>query len=739
MRRISSMIAISIVLTILFLNHFGLNFDINRLLAADIISESGSLVLAGTIKEVKEVDDEYFRIVADTESAGKILLKVKKETDINIHDLPGRDMETNLELKRPDGASNPGEFDYDRYLRTEGIYLIGDCDERDIRFLEINRNFFKGNVINFVSNLKNGFYEKMKTITDERIAGLLSGMLFGDKDRMPEEEYESFRKNGTAHVLSVSGLHVGIIYGAINLLAGKRKRTNTTMIITILLLCLCALLASFSLSVMRAMFMISIHMIAQKIHCRYDMLSAAFITASVFLLLNPLTLFSTGFIFSFTAVISMAVIGGGIRRYIKSNSVIIRIMIPITAIQIGMIPVNAHLFNTFSLAAFLSNLPVIFLSSIMIPLGILSFLMFSIGFVPDPITDLLCRCCGTLGNMMCYYNDLTGAYGRLGFQISSPSICITIMFYLTVFLVFSEHSYLNLIKWKAVIIFIVAGIILITAMNLETAAKPEIVFLDVGQGDCIHIRTADNRNYLIDGGGSLFSEYDVGENVIYPYLMKNGVDHLDGVFISHMDADHYKGISTLNTMMDTGTIYLYEGYKGTENTVAERLNVSPDRMEYLGYGDSVVLGDDIHIDVIYPKNYEKLSLDEDDRKGIEDLNEFSLVLKLEYKGRSFLFTGDIGACESDIPGDYSCDVMKVPHHGSRFSSSEEFVENAAPKAAVIQVGRNNFGHPAKSVIERYMKKGIIVFRNDLDGAVLVYIDGENCRIEGYRSGAKYGL
>ena len=575
-------------------------------------------------------------------------------------------------------------------------------------------------------------------------AGLFSGMLFGDRSGLSEETYESFRENGTAHVLSVSGLHVGVLYGAVGVLMRKRRRSCAAACLSAVTLAGCALLASFSVSVMRAVFMAALHLLSEKIHKRYDMISAACVTAVVFLIINPYMLYNTGFILSFSAVLSLAVIGGGLKRRIKTENRLTGMIIPVAAIQLGTAPINVIMFNYFSFASLIANIPVIFLSGIMIPAGMTAFLL-SCGGGPaaEALFEAAAVCCGFLGEMLLFFNDFTGLGGSLGFAAGTPAVFAAASFYLIIISVFSEYSYLNPVTKKRFAVIVILCTVLFSLSAAEAHRAPEVVFLDVGQGDCIHIRTPEGRNYLVDGGGSLFSDYDVGEKVIIPYLRKSGIDRLDGIFISHMDADHYKGAASVIRGMNTGKVYLYEGYRASEEEAAGRMCKAPEDFIYLKKGDRLRLGRDVSVEILFPERTEKISLDsgEEAKKGSGEensLNELCMVMMLNYNGTKILFTGDIGADEEKRLGkEISCDIVKVPHHGSGYSSSEDFVRRTGAAAAVIQVGKNNFGHPAESVIERYDKKGIMLFRNDEDGAVLVYINPGGFKITGYKSGEKY--
>jgi len=305
-------------------------------------------------------------------------------------------------------------------------------------------------------------------------------------------------------------------------------------------------------------------------------------------------------------------------------------------------------------------------------------------------------------------------------------------------------------------------------------------FVDVGQGDCLHIKTADGRNYLMDGGGKY--DYNVGKNILEPYLLKNGVGRLDGVFVSHLHMDHFKGLVELMGQIDVDAVYVYDGCRVSPETVTHMFQAdaataaedqsadytsapgpvagpiagaaisadytsapdpvaSPiagaaisadytpdkyaafnaDRLRYLAAGDTVLIGGSARAEILFPP---RRDVDEYEREMFDtvDENQSCLIVRFENKGVSVLMTGDLskdGEKEALGISDLSCDILKVGHHGSKTSTSEAFLAATRPAAAVIQVGKNNYGHPSPEVIELLAASGIPVYRNDRSGAILI--------------------
>ena len=276
-------------------------------------------------------------------------------------------------------------------------------------------------------------------------------------------------------------------------------------------------------------------------------------------------------------------------------------------------------------------------------------------------------------------------------------------------------------KEKKRLLYAVVSICLVSIASIYMMPEPfnnaGIVFVDVGQGDCIHIKTDAGKNYLIDGGGD--ADYDVGRKILKPYLLKNGVSRIDAAFVTHLHEDHYGGIKALADEGMIGMTGVFESNRYIEMDIDSELF-------YLHRGYSINLGDDIFLEVISPEAeseeiYKKMNENE------EDENKTSLIIKVRYKEKTLLVTGDIDEeGETELVNKYgselSCDVMKVPHHGSKYSSSEDFVKIVDPVLAVFQVGHNNYGHPSEDAISRYTERGCRIVRNDQDGAIGLIID-----------------
>ncbi|MBI1883786.1 MAG: MBL fold metallo-hydrolase [Chlamydiae bacterium] len=278
-----------------------------------------------------------------------------------------------------------------------------------------------------------------------------------------------------------------------------------------------------------------------------------------------------------------------------------------------------------------------------------------------------------------------------------------------------------------------SGVFILRAKRLEASAfkldQPLflVLQLSVGQGDSMLLISPDHQVTLVDGGPVLPSRsglWDAGKEVIGPILMGLGLSHIDTMIVTHHDQDHLGGFVSLLEHMEVGQVF-DNGRSQTSELYKKFLNVLSMKhipLEHLKEGDELTLGEHVDAQVLSPEAGEAW-----------DSNDTSLVLRVTYGDFEMLLTGDIEAsAERKICEDYGsalhCDFLKVPHHGSKTSSSSPFLRLVHPSMAGISVGKkNSYGHPAPLVLERYQKTGNVeVLRTDQDGGILLISDGGEC-------------
>ena len=693
----------------------------------------------------------------------RLLVKQYPERGTDFSELtpvsPGTQLRITGKVELPSGRRNPNCFDYQLYLKTIGI-------ERVMTAQTIHIKEESHSLQGWLFQQKEQYLHQLKGTAGESAAGLMRGILFGEKTEIEEDTLEEFQRNGTAHILAVSGLHIGILYGVLGRLWRGKKGWLYFWMVTIVLIGY-SFLASFSPSVVRASVMIVLHLYAKVRHLRYDLGSASFVVLLMILLKNPMQLFHTGLQMSFLAVLTLSAAAPFFRTFYQG------IFLSSGVVQLGLLPYTAYVFNYVSLAAVFINVPIIFLAGFLVPLGIGGFVLSLILLEPTavsgvdlvldaafkPVIEIMGQAIDGLCGLLTSCNSMTCIKGVTSFEVTSPPRALLAGYYLMLLLFLSEEGRLLILRKRkkavaALICLCLAAAAIfgqVTATGFENAS---IVFVDVGQGDCMHIKVKDGKNYLVDGGGKI--DYDLGKKTLKPYLLKNGVRRLDGAFVTHLHTDHYKGVAELCREGMVKKLFLYEGNRDKTEQICQETGMSAEDLVFLRAGQTVLLDDEgsaksvvndmrsaknmsERVEVLWPQAgrdagtaLQKRRLDSEE----EDENETSLIMKIHAGGLSLLVTGDIdAACEDRLAAKYrnglKTDLLKVAHHGSRYSWSEDFARYAKPQAAVFQVGKNNYGHPNGEIIENYKRMEAGIWRNDLQGAV-----GFSCRQGNTAAGKK---
>jgi competence protein ComEC len=275
-------------------------------------------------------------------------------------------------------------------------------------------------------------------------------------------------------------------------------------------------------------------------------------------------------------------------------------------------------------------------------------------------------------------------------------------------------------------------LVILIAPGLEGARQPagclRVTVLDVGQGDSILVQFPTGHALLVDGGGA--GGFDIGGRVITPALWASGVRRLDYLAFTHPDLDHIGGVRSV--ARDMAPREIWEGVPVPRNPSRQSLLIESQRQgivwRQLSAGHVITLGS-VELDVINPPPA--------DWERQRTRNEDSLVFRLRFAGVEMLLTGDAGQEFEARPGaadrDAPVRLLKVGHHGSRSSSTPDFVRDFAPQMAFISVGRSNlFGHPAPDVLDRYNAIGAAIFRTDQDGAIVIETDGRDVRVRTMR-------
>ncbi|MBZ0178807.1 MAG: DNA internalization-related competence protein ComEC/Rec2 [Melioribacteraceae bacterium] len=627
---------------------------------------------------------------------------------------------------------NPGEFDYNKYLKSIGVSgLINAYKSSDLKILDDDQENFP----NIIFSLRKSIDSKFKELYSNEAALLLRGLILADRSEIDYETREKFINSGVIHVLAVSGLHVGYII-LIFLFVFGRMNIYLKYILTITGLLFFVILTGSPPSVFRASVMAIILIISEWSNRNYNVFNSLAIAALILLMLNPNELFNPGFQLSFSAVLSILIIYPRFKTFIDNSilknklikSVLLFASVSLAA-QIGTLPFTLMYFHKLSIISLFANLIVIPLIGFIVGLGIatiiLTYLSFWLASVFAASNQLFIDILYTIVN---FSGGLSFSY----LYIPQFSYLDMIIFYVFISILFLVKTQ-NLVPKSLIIILAVFNIIIFASLDDVKLLKDNeltVFMIDVGQGDGILIQFPDGTIGLIDAGDAS-QNFDNGMRTIYPLMRTLSIKKIDIGFVSHLDSDHYKGFESLirNNLVDK---IIKPEVDSTlkkdiefENLIKEH-NVP---FEYYSHSSFVLGNAKIYF----------LNDTSDAEYDLLDSNDKSGIIKIVHGDNTFLFVGDVEKkAEKLLVRNYSgflhSDVLKVGHHGSRTSSTVEFLEKVSPKFALISAGiENKFNHPAPDVVDRYEGIGASMLRTDISGAIVLQSDGKEIKMIDWRN------
>lgn len=665
-------------------------------------------------------------------------------------------------LKRFERASNPGQFDAALYYQISGISYRLDQAKITKTTTEYNR------IGEMLWQIRKHLSGILSLRLPEKEAALMQTILLGEKGALDSEIRELYQRSGIAHILAISGLHVSVLgMGLYRLLRKIGVPVKGAALLSMLLLLFYGAMTGFSVSAMRAILMFGLRMLGEMLQRTYDMLTAIAAAAALLLAGQPLFLKSASFVFSFGCVLGLCVVHPALtmpaavpqqpKRRIKWQEILQRLLAP-PAMMAVTLPMYLWFYYQIPPYSMLLNLLVIPLMSYLMAAGLLLLL---VNPLPLPIWRIAaalivgvfriyeraCRIC----------EGLPGAVLNLG-KPAVWQLLVYLACLLAVILIRHRQS-----LWKRWLMM--AGAVLI--LLVRPADRLEITFLDVGQGDCIYVELPGKEKFLVDGGSS--SVGSVGKYRILPFLKAKGVRYLEAVFVTHPDEDHCNGIQELLSqgkqqgirvgcliLPDIGEGSKGQGYRELEKAASEA-GIS---LQYISRGQYIQEKDTL-LECLHPVS------------GFEstDANAYSIVLRFTSGSFTALLTGDLeGSGEQALLEELSArreisenqgtgsmavgpadnmagsmtdnmaggpagiTLLKVAHHGSKNSTSEEFLQMINPTIAVISCGKNNrYGHPHEETLERLSEADISWFCTKDYGAITVSVDAKGrVVVKGYR-------
>jgi len=691
---------------------------------------------------------------------GRVIVNIygNRETPLQYGDV----IQFESPLKPIRNFSNPNGFEYEKYMKSKGIFGSAYAYSQKIIVLTQSSIPFYIKMIRTIEQARNRFfYFTMDCLENKDAASILTALITGKKEVIPLELRDDFSKAGASHLLAISGLHLSIValiffflfYSFLArfhkvLITGIAKKTAGML--TLIPLILYAVFSGFSPSTQRAFIMTAVFMIAFMGEKENDPLNTLALAAVLILIMDSTSLFSISFQLSFMALLFI-ILGFSLfkKREWMVKKKIMTMMISAVLVTffagLGTFPLIAHYFNMVSHVQIMANLLLVpLMGFICLPLGFLAFFLFF--FPPSLATITMDLCQAILCFCINYIQYLTG-FGFSWSRIITFTVKETGLIYLffgAVFLILFRHKKTGIGLLTLVLLsgFLCAGA---GIKNKYFSGKMNITILDVGQGNSALIQTIEGENILVDGGGFSGSfSFDTGRYVVAPFLWAKKILFLDAVILSHPESDHLKGL-----------VYILENFK------VNMLIKNRDKTSSKDFKELISLCSEKKIKIWYPgqvknrqENNDKISNGKtinckkfngqtelyfgktvlmfygpEPDQFTNNLNNNSLVFQISFKKFTMLFPGDIlFEREMDLFQKNDLDLASLillsPHHGSSSSSSKIFLDKVNPESVVISCGyKNRYGFPNPEVLESYYRRGYKVFRTDLDGAVTISSDG----------------
>jgi len=575
----------------------------------------------------------------------------------------------------------------------------------------------------FFENMRNRLARMIDRYNFGGQADLLKAMILGERDTLSPATITSFARLGIAHIIAVSGLHVGIIALIVNFILNIFSiRKKNRMFITILLLFVYAGICGFRPPVTRAFIMISLVLGAFAAKRPKNIENSIFVALIAILALDPKALFGPSLQLSFAAVWGITTFHPMVMNTVKGKyclskytAYFVNILIVSILACMATAPVIAAHFRTFSLLAVPVNLIAVPLAFLIISMGTAALVLMLGGYVTAPLAAFSAFLTGIFLWILTALADIVSRLPFASLETGHVSF-MAVVGIAVWFFALSRFHRRDIFK-KALVYIPLVVLLGYTWNPLVHAGRYDdksgaVFFFDVGQGDAALVRYGNSRHFLVDTGPK-YGAYDAGTSLIVPSLKNAGIRRLDGIFISHLHIDHTGGLNSILNNFPVDYIFCRQ-------SIADSLSVLyGDRVAGISAGDSVAF---THGGILIMSPGAETTTVFSGKPLSE--NNLSLLLRFDMCGVRILFTGDV---EKEMQRNLlkwetalKSNVLKVPHHGAS-GLREDFINLVHPLHAVISCGvRNRFGHPSEDTVATLEKSDCTIWRTDLDGTVQIW-------------------
>ncbi len=722
-------------------------------------AEEEKIVLEGVLYRPPELSLNKTRLYLLTEKIiedekiipiyGKLLLSIK-----GIHEVfnYGDRVRFSARIRTPRNFNNPGRFDYCTYLTLKEILVTAYLNDGKeiVKTGETTLNPLLKQVEKYRSQIR----AFLTTQLPSPKAGIAKALILGEKGEISKELRESFSAAGVAHILAISGLHIGIIALVCFFLIKNILKSSTRLIlaidiskvsalITLIPVIIYCFIAGHGIATTRATIMVITYLIAIIIGRQEDLWNTVALAAFLILIFSPSSLFDISFQLSFTSVIAILYLTprlsaplfqpqdplepppGWWKKIVQRISLFFIVTI---SAMIGTAPLVTYYFHRISPWGILTNVIIIpLIGFLVVPLGLLA--SFSL-FLFQPLAIFIVHIMQPLITLSISIVELFNHLPYADYRTTTPTLLEMALFY------FGIVFLINIKKSKKAR-YGLALVLIVFFSNqgfwyYQNKLSPllRITSIDVGQGESTLVQFPKGATMLIDGGGFYDNSFDIGEKVVAPLIWKKKIKHIDYLVLSHPQSDHLNGLVSIVKNFKTKEVWTNgerantEIFREFEKTIAEKgIKHLIINREHPDRNINGVLIEYLHPPKPpYTINYHSR------------VNNHSLVIRLTYKDINMLFTGDIyQEAERELINttpNLKSTILKVPHHGSSTSSSLAFLKQVQPEIAIMNLGFKNIFHlPSRKVLKRYQDQGCQIFRTDQDGAITIETDGSEIRIK----------
>ena len=661
------------IISILLITFFTVLYKVNNIKSK---YDENTNEIIGTILEIKEDDLKTTLIVKAKEN---LIVYYKGNNKFNLGDR----VLINGKLEQLKNNTIFNLFNYRKYMLSKNIYY--SVTTSNIKPIKSNKNIFfniKTFLINRINSIKRSEY--------------LKAFILGNDDYISDSIVDTYRINGISHLFCVSGMHIGLLSSILFLILNKIKKHIINYFYVIVFLLFYMFLTNFTPSVLRATLFFILITINKLLNLRVSTIKILVFVLCINLIVNPYNIYNIGFKFSYIISFYLVLFKSIINRH---KNYFLKIFITSFISFLVSIPIMIDNYFSINLLSIFYNIIFVPLVSLIIfPFSLLTLFIKKLGFIYEMFISLLEKLSIFLSNF------------KIELILPKTNIFIIVLYYLIITFILYK---LSKKKYRYILIIIVV-IIFHTNYNYFNN-ELYITYIDVNQGDSILIRFPYNEaNILIDTGA--IYNYNLEKSLIN-YFKSKGISKIDYLIITHGDYDHMgEAINLVNNFKVEKVIFNCGPYNDLEKELIKVLDKK--KIKYYS--------------CIEELNIDKNKLYFLQTKEYDNENDNSNVIYTELNGYKFMFMGDASiTTEKEILDKYNLpdiDVLKVGHHGSKTSSSENFINEINPKYSIISVGKNNrYGHPNKEVLNNL--EGSKIYRTDKDGSIMFAIKNNKLKID----------